>query len=143
MPDDFVLVDTDVWSHVIPSGRDRDPRASSWRRLLLGKQVLIAAQTEGELRFGALAKRWGATKFAALEANLTKTPTVPVTNDVIESFASVRAACRHAGHALAEKIHVGDAWIAATAIAFDLPLLAGDRIYRGVEGLRLVKDDDD
>lgn len=35
---------------------------------------------------------------------------------------------------------MGDAWVAATAIAHDLPLLAGDRIYRDVPGLSLLED---
>jgi len=33
---------------------------------------------------------------------------------------------------------MGDAWVAATAIAYDLPLLAGDGIFRGAPGLRLL-----
>jgi predicted nucleic acid-binding protein len=55
-------------------------------------------------------------------------------------FASARAECRRAGHALANKQHMGDAWIAATALAYGLPLLSGDRIYAGVEGLHLLRD---
>ncbi|GGB26266.1 hypothetical protein GCM10011492_15590 [Flexivirga endophytica] len=143
MPDDLVLVDTDVWSRAIFSSRTPDPRVASWRRLLLGKQPLIAAQTEGEVRFGALVKQWGTTRMTDLESHLARTPTVPVTAEVIQSFATVRAACRQAGHALADKIHMGDAWIAATAHAHDIPLLSGDDIYRGVDGLRLLKDENE
>lgn len=142
MPEDLVLIDTDVWSRVVFTSRDRDPRVATWRRLLLGKQPLIAAQTEGELRFGALAKHWGTAKLAALDAQLAKTPTVPVTDEVIQSFASVRAACRQSGHALADKIHMGDAWIAATAHAHRLQLLSGDDIYRGVDGPRFLEGND-
>jgi predicted nucleic acid-binding protein len=110
--------------------------------MLLGKDIVIAAQTEGELRFGALAGGWGARRFAALEMHLVKSPTVPVTADVVRSFASVRADCKQAGHHLADKKHMGDAWIAATAHAYRLPLLSGDEIYRHapVPGLRLLEE---
>ncbi len=143
MVDDLAVVDTDVYSRVILSARDRDPRVARWRRLLLGRQVLIAAQTEGELRFGALARDWGAPRKKALDAQLQRTPTLPVTADVIYAFANVRAGCKKIGQPLADKQHMGDAWIAATALAYGLPLLSGDAIYAGVEGLDLLDGDDD
>ncbi|MDQ6838867.1 MAG: hypothetical protein M3137_11180 [Actinomycetota bacterium] len=44
---------------------------------------------------------------------------------------------RPAGHALGDKIHDGDRWIAATAIHLDVPLVAHDRIFKGAPGLRM------
>lgn len=114
-----------------------------WRRLLLGRDVVVAAQTEAELRFGALKAGWQAERVAALEARLAKTPTLPVTADVIRSFAVVRAACVLIGHSLAAKEHTGDAWIAATSIAYELPLLSGDAVFKSVPGLRLLTENDD
>ena len=143
VPADLVITDTDVWSCVVLNSRDRDPRVARWRRLLLGKQVLISAQTEGELRFGALICGWGAARREALEAQLARTPTLPVSDRVIHAFATVRADCHRAGHQLANKHHMGDAWVAATAIAHGIRLLSGDGIYKSVDGLLLVKDDDD
>lgn len=117
MVDDLAVIDTDVYSKVLLATRDSDPRVAQWRRLLLGRQILIAAQTEGELRFGALARGWGPD--------------------------SVRAGCKTSGNPLADKHHMGDAWIAATAVAYRLPLLSGDRVYVGVDGLELLGDLDD
>jgi predicted nucleic acid-binding protein len=60
---------------------------------------------------------------------------------VIDAFATLTAGCRGNGHALAQKVHTGDRWVAASATAHGLPLLSGDRIYRGVPGLALVEID--
>jgi predicted nucleic acid-binding protein len=57
---------------------------------------------------------------------------------VIEAQAHLRAQCLGRGHALGQKLHVGDAWVAATAIAYDLPLAAIDGIYNEAPGLRLL-----
>ena len=143
MADDVVLLDTDVWSCVVLTPRDRDPRVATWRRLLLGKQVVISAQTEGEIRFGAISRRWGPARTASLDANFKRTATMPVTSETIQAFAALRAECKRLGHALADKQHMGDAWVAATAIAYDLPLLAGDAIYRGAPHVRLLEENDD
>lgn len=141
--DDVVLVDTDVWSCVVLTPRDRDPRVAGWRRLMLGKQVVISAQTEGEIRFGALSRGWGPAKIADLNANFGRTPTLPVTPETVLAFATLRAECKRLGHALADKQHMGDAWVAATAITYDLPLLAGDGIYHGAPNVRLLEENDD
>ncbi len=138
-----VLLDTDAWSHTFFMRRTVSAQGERWRRLLLGRDVVVAAQTEAELRFGALKAGWQAERVAALEARLAKTPTLPVTADVIRSFAVVRAACVLIGHSLAAKEHTGDAWIAATSIAYELPLLSGDGVFKSVPGLRLLTENDD
>lgn len=143
MVDDVAVIDTDVYSKVVLTTRDREPRVAQWRRLLLGRHILVAAQTEGELRFGALARGWGAERVDALEAHLRRTPTLPVTRDVVLAFALVRAGCKRAGQPLADKHHMGDAWVASTALAYGLPLLSGDRIFAEVDGLELLEVEHD
>lgn len=140
MADDVVLIDTDVWSMVFTLRKDRSPDVLAWRRLLLGRLPVIAAQTEAELRFGAEMRNWGPDRLAALESQLLKTPTLPVTSAVIQAFVTVKAGCQRAGHALGAKLHTGDAWVAATASAYDLPLLSGDGIYVGAPGITLLTE---
>lgn len=142
MPDSIVLVDTDVWSCTILTQRDKDPRVASWRTLLLGMDVVVAAQTEAELRYGAILSSWGERRLRALEEALARTPTLPVAGAVIAAYARLRAECHATGHPLHAKEHMGDAWVAATAIAHDLPLLAGDQIYLAAPGLRRVEGPD-
>jgi len=74
----------------------------------------------------------------ALRAQLDATATVPVTREVVEAYADLTANLRHSGHALHQKDHTGDRWIAATALAIGAALLSGDGIYQGAPGLVLL-----
>jgi len=49
----------------------------------------------------------------------------------------LRADCVDAGHALGQKEHTADRWIAATAIRLGIPLVSNDRIFAGAPGLQL------
>lgn len=140
MADDVVLLDTDVWSLLFTARRDRNPEVIVWRQLLLGRLPVIAAQTEAELRFGAEINNWGPARLAALQSQLVRTPTLPVTSAVIHAFVTVRSGCHRAGHSLSAKQHTGDAWVAATASAYDVPLLSGDGIFVGAPGIRLLTE---
>ncbi|MEK8069657.1 PIN domain-containing protein [Rhodococcoides navarretei] len=56
----------------------------------------------------------------------------------MDAYASLTAACRRVGHALHDKIHTGDRWIAACAISKEVPLLSLDGIYAGAPDLALL-----
>lgn len=60
---------------------------------------------------------------------------------LIDRCASLRAGLRRAGHALSQKIHEADRWIAATAIALGLELVAGDGISRASPGSTSIASD--
>jgi len=49
--------------------------------------------------------------------------------------SELRARCEFGGHALGNKIHEADRWIAATALRLSIPLVSDDGIYMGVEQL--------
>jgi len=112
--------------------------AADWRSRLTGRQVVISFQTRAELLYGAKNKDWGQARRAQLEQILDRTVTIQPDLDVIDAFASLRDECRRAGHALHDRPHTADRWIAACAIAKDLPLLAADQIYRNAPGLQLL-----
>jgi predicted nucleic acid-binding protein len=137
--DEAVLLDTDVWSLLYVSSRKSSlPHVSAWRDALTGRVVAISAQTQAEVLFGALSSGWGPSRREQLTSRLAEFPTLPVSAAVIEAHAELRAQCAGHGHALGHKAHMGDAWVAATAIGYELPLAAIDGIYRGAPGLRLV-----
>jgi predicted nucleic acid-binding protein len=52
-------------------------------------------------------------------------------------YAQLRADWEAAGHALAQREHNADRWIAATALCLGIPLVSNDGILRGVPGLTL------
>lgn len=72
-----------------------------------------------------------------MEARLAVAETVESGFELIAVYAQLKVDCHRAGHPLAQKIHDGDRWIAATAIRLDLPLVANDRIFGNVPGLRV------
>jgi predicted nucleic acid-binding protein len=57
---------------------------------------------------------------------------------LIERCAELRAWAHRSGHALGQKIHEADRWVAATAVALDLELVAGDGIFQDVTGLDIL-----
>ena len=52
-------------------------------------------------------------------------------------YAQLRADCEARGHALAQRAHTADRWIAATAIRLGVPLVSNDKIFREVPNLAL------
>jgi len=131
-------VDTDVFSLLFVRRGSSDLRIPRWRELLIGRQVLISFQTRAELLAGALADGWGERRMTELRATLDRTPTIGVDDAVIDAHATLYAECRRMGHALHDKPHTGDRWIAACAIAKGVGLLAGDDVYRDAPGLTLL-----
>ncbi len=104
----------------------------------MGRPVVIAAQTRGELLFGAHLNGWGIDRIAQYRTLLDNFTVLHPTPAVVEEWAVLRAECSRLGHPLQAKPNMGDAWIAATARAFRLPLLSADQVFRGVPNLELL-----
>jgi predicted nucleic acid-binding protein len=68
---------------------------------------------------------------------LDSTPTIHSDDEVVSAYAALTAECRRVGHALYDKVHTGDRWIAACVIAKQFDLLAGDAIYQDAPNLAL------
>lgn len=81
---------------------------------------------------------WGERRIARVADKLDLMPTVRADLDVVDAYATLTAACRTRGHALAAKIHAGDRWVAAAAIAKRIPLLSGDGIFATAPDLALL-----
>ena len=64
--------------------------------------------------------------------------TMPVTDEVVAAYVELQVECVRIGHALGQKQHTGDRWVAATAIALDRPLVSLDGIYANAPGLALL-----
>ena len=128
------VVDTDVFSSELVPG---SALAERYRPLTLGRPTFISFQTAAEIRFGALLRGWGEARRLRMEARLAVAETVESGFELIAVYAQLKVDCHRAGHPLGQKIHDGDRWIAATAIRLDLPLVANDRIFGNVPGLRV------
>jgi len=138
----WVVLDTDVWSFLF-ARRQTHTKVEHWRSTLLGRSVVIATQTRAEVLAGLAQRPLGQKRAAAITEQLDRTRTVPVTEAVVLAYAELAGACQRAGHALHDRVHCGDRWVAATAIAIGAPLLAGDGIYRNTPRLVLFDDPED
>ena len=57
---------------------------------------------------------------------------------MITACAELRRRCDEIGHALGNKLHDGDRWVAAAAIRLRIPLVSHDGLFRNAPGLQLI-----
>lgn len=126
----LLLLDTDVLSFILRG----DPRADLYQRLVAEAELHISFMTYAELRYGALRADWGERRTAHLAAYLGEFAVYHTDSLLLERWASVRAEARARGR----PISTPDAWIAATALELDCPLVTHNvRDFRDVAGLRI------
>ncbi len=102
----------------------------------LPDELAISVITVGELRAGVLV---AATleardrRLATLTTALRLDP-VPVDEAIATQWARLRVLLRDSG----QRMPVNDSWIAATAMALDLPVVTQDGDFPAVEGLDVI-----
>jgi len=125
-----ILLDTDVTSYII---KDL-PVASVYRPIVLGKRVAVSFMTIAEIHEGIFRSNWGENKKRNLVNSLRQFVVLPFTINVCEIWGRIRAERKQ------QPISVGDAWIAATAIAYELPLLTNNtKHFQDITGLNLLR----
>ena len=115
------VADTSVASLIL---RKR-PEVSAYRERLEGSRIYLSFQTIAEMRFGALLKNWGGKRRRELEDFLSSCTTLEYTDELADKWAIIMKEARLAGR----RLESGDAWIAATALLLDIPLLTHDRDF--------------
>jgi predicted nucleic acid-binding protein len=131
-----VVLDTMVISWLLD---DRPNALADRYRVLIGtRPVLLSFQTVMELRFGALRARWGELRQRRLERRIAELTVVQPDDEMITACAKLRHRCEEVGHALGNKLHDGDRWVAATAIRLGVPLASHDGVFRSAPGLELI-----
>ena len=126
-----IVVDTDVVSFLFknhPIGRHYDSE-------LVGRVALVSFMTVAELERWAIQYRWGEQRLNWLHLYLNRFTVVPSSPDLCRKWAEVMAAAQAADR----RIECADAWIAATALLYSVPLVTHNRSdYLGVPGLTLI-----
>jgi predicted nucleic acid-binding protein len=122
-----VVVDTMVISWLLDE--HPGPLAERYRALIDGRPILVALQTTMELSYGALHAGWGQLRRRRLERRITEMTVIDTDDELSRICAELRQQCRRSGHALGDKVHDGDRWIAAAAIRLRLPLVSHDNIF--------------
>ena len=129
-----VVVDTDAYSaRLIPNST----LARRYEPLLLGRIEFVSFQTVAEVRYGALLRGWGTTRVRRMEAAISRIEIVHSGPELIRVYAELRVDCQRAGHALSQREHDADRWIAATAIRLGIPLVSNDRVFEKTPELQL------
>jgi len=101
------------------------------------RRVAVSVITVAELRLGVLAAADGPTRAQRLEtlSRVEAVEPLPVDGSVAHAWAALRLALRDAG----KRMPINDSWIAATALANDLPVASQDSDYDDVPGIRVLK----
>ena len=104
---------------------------------LLPDELAVSIITIGELRAGVLAARDVTTRdmrLATLTAAMTLDP-IAIEDDVAAQWARLRVLLRDAG----QRMPVNDSWIAATAMALQVPIVTQDDDYINLAELPVVR----
>jgi len=136
MPDIIspVIVDTDVVSFSFKG----DTRAAFYDAYLLDKLSYISFQTLAELEQWAIARHWSARRHSALlEFIEERFAVIESSAQLSRHWAEVREHVRQAGRI----IQPTDAWIAATALLYGVPVVTHNAAdFAPVVGLSIITE---
>ena len=125
------IVDTDVVSMIFKG----DTRALAYRTHIAGRLLGISFMTLAELERWSLERGWGQSRKLELAQHLTRYAVLPVSRELCAGWAAVTTAAKRK----VRPIQTDDAWIAASAIHFQVPPITNNRDdHTGVDGLVLL-----
>ena len=128
-----VVLDTDVVSYLYK----RDTRAELYRQHLNDPPFIISFMSLAELRRWTLERNWGERRRQELEEYLSRYFVIHSEDQICGRWAEAVNTARSNGRPIAPS----DAWIAATALFLDVPLVTHNgRHYSGVSGLRVISE---
>jgi tRNA(fMet)-specific endonuclease VapC len=130
---DIVIVDTDVASFLFKG----DSRAQLYSQHLQGKTLALSFMTVAELYQWAFMRNWNALNLARLEERMQAYVIVPYDAELCRQWAKVCVERQRLGRPISAQ----DAWIAATAIRHNCPLVTHNRDdFADVAGLTVVSE---
>jgi tRNA(fMet)-specific endonuclease VapC len=126
-----VVIDTDVVSFIFKN----HPIGSVYEADLAGCTLLISFMTLAELDRWAIQSKWGSSRREWLRLYLERFVLLPYSRRLCTIWAEVTVAAQAHGC----RIECADAWIAATALRYEVPLVTHNRTdYLGVPELNLI-----
>jgi predicted nucleic acid-binding protein len=126
-------VDTDVVSFDLK----KDTRAVLYDPHLQGWHLTVSFMTVAELRRWARQRNWGRRRTLEMEERLRQFTVYQSNDDLCSWWSIVTIGARRRGR----PIEVADAWIAATAMLYGIPLVTHNPDdFVGVDGLVVVTE---
>lgn len=127
----MLVVDTDVVSFLFK----QDTRGDLYRPQLTGHLLLISPMTRAELEVWALERNWSQARREAMRVHLKQFMLAPFHEELCVKWAEATDSARRLGRS----INSSDAWVAATALHYDVPLVTHNRSdFLGVANLKLI-----
>lgn len=128
-----LVVDTDVVSFIFKD----DTRSALYAPHLSGHMLTISFQTLAELELWALAGGWGERRKQQLARHLRRYLMEHSSPALSRRWAETTDSARRSGR----PITAADAWIAATALLLDVPLITHNGAhFTGIDGLRIISE---
>ena len=103
--------------------------------ILRDKQFAVTFVTVAELFVGVLKADRPEAAFQAVNQQLTNHRVIGVSQATSQIYAQIFVELERAG----QMIPINDTWIAASARQHDLPLIARDKHFLRVQGLRVIE----
>ena len=129
----MIIVDTDVTSYFLKE----DSRAGLYRPHLLGLPKIISFMTLAELRRWELQNNWGARRLKRAKEFLDEFSVIYADEKLCEIWAKIKSEAHRKGR----PIETADAWVAAVALMFDVPLVTHNRKhFENVKNLQIISE---
>jgi tRNA(fMet)-specific endonuclease VapC len=119
METEFVVIDTDVISYLFKG----DTRGALYQPHLDNKLGVLSFMTVAELDLWAATRNWGMKKREELAHFLSPYIVIESSRELCHKWGEIRDQINRVG----SHLDTADAWIAATALLYDLPLLTHNR----------------
>lgn len=125
----MLLLDTNIASFFFKEDR----LSALYFPFIVGRDVTISFQTFAEMKEGSISAGWSRGKQLRLEHFLGEYPVIQSDENICDFWAWIRAIRQ------SQPISATDAWIAATALSYDMDLVTHNpKDFRDIPGLRLV-----
>ncbi len=128
-----LLVDTDVISFTFK----KDSRSVLYESHLQGNLLIISFMTLAELKFWTLKNNWGEKRKSNFAEFLKNYLVIYPDEKLCEVWAQIKSDAHKYGH----PIETADAWVAAVALLFDVPLVTNNRRhFENITNLKIISE---
>lgn len=125
----MLLLDTNIVSYFFKEHRI----VKSYFPILLGRDAAISFQSKAEMEAGSLVAKWSSRRQLQLDTFLSQYKVLHSDDDICFWWAHIQFQRK------SQPISVGDAWIAATAMSYDLELVTHNpKDFQGIPNLRII-----